>query len=76
MDAKPIIYGRHARRRMSWRKISRADVESVIRDPEMVELTERGRKNLFRRVGIRYIRVTVLESETRVRVITAVDKSD
>ena len=76
METKPVIYGRHARRRMSWRGISREEVESVIRNPERVEPTERGRKNLFRRIGIRYIRVTVLESATHLRVITAVDKAD
>ena len=76
MDTKPIIYGRHARRRMNWRKISREEVESVVRNPERVEPTERGRKNLFGRGDARYIRVTVLESATHVQVITAVDKAD
>ena len=76
MDTKLITYGRHARRRMNWRNISPDEIESVIRNPERVEPTERGRKNLFKRIGVRYIRVTVLESATHVQVITAVDKAD
>ena len=75
-DTKLIIYGRHARRRMNWRNISPGEIESVIRNPERVEPTERGRKNLFKRIGGRHIRVTVLESATHVQVITAVDKAD
>ncbi len=76
MKSKPVTYGRHARRRMNWREISREEVESVISNPERVEPTEKGRANLFSRIGSRRIRVTVLETATNVRVITVVDKAD
>ena len=71
-----ITYDRHARRRMRWRRISRQEVESVIRDPERLEPTERGRMNAFRWVGNRYLRVTFRELESSVLVISVVDRTD
>ena len=71
-----ITYDRHARRRMRWRRISQEEVESVLRDPERLETTERGRMNAFRWVGNRYLRVTFRELEPRILVISVVDRTD
>ena len=71
-----ITYDRHARRRMRWRRISQEEVESVFRDPERLETTERGRMNAFRWVGNRYLRVTFRELESSILVISVVDRTD
>ena len=71
-----ITYDRHARRRMRWRRISQEEVERVLRDPERLEPTERGRTNAFKWVGSRYLRVTFRDLESSVLVISVVDRSD
>ena len=71
-----ISYDRHARRRMRWRRISQEEVEGVLRDPERLEPTERGRMNAFKWVGNRYLRVTFRELESSVLVISVVDRTD
>jgi len=71
---KPIVYDRHARRRMKWRKITQAEVEEVLKNPEKIEPTERGRCNAFKTVGTRYLRVTFKETDKEILVISAVYK--
>ena len=71
-----INYDRHARRRMRWRRISETEVEEAIRDPDRLAPTVRGRINSFKRIGNREIRVTFVETDTGILVITAVDLAD
>ena len=56
MGEKEIKYDRHARRRMKWRKISQAEIEQTLKDPDKTELTREGRKNAFKAIGERYIK--------------------
>ena len=76
MIKKIIRYDRHARRRMKWRKISQTEIEQVLEFPENTELSERGRKNVFKTIENRYIKVTYRELEDEILIISAVDKSD
>ena len=71
-----INYDRHARRRMRWRRISEEEVEETIRNPDRLEPTNRGRTNAFRWMGDRHIRVTLIQSESGILVITVVDLAD
>jgi len=76
MINKTIKYDRHALRRMKWRSISQSEVELTLKKPEKTELTDKGRKNAFKTIGNRYIKVTYRESEYEILIISAVDKSD
>ena len=73
---KVISFDRHAKRRMKWRKISEAEVISVLKEPEKMEPTIYGRINVFKTMGSRYLKVTYKEFESELLVISAVDKSD
>ncbi len=43
-------------------------------EPDKVEETISGRKNVFKKIGERYIKVTLRESNGKVLIISAVDK--
>jgi len=76
MIDKKIKYDRHALRRMKWRSISQSEVELTLKEPEKAELADKGRKNAFKTLGNRYIKVTYRESAYEILIISAVDKSD
>ncbi len=76
MIDKTIKYDRHALRRMKWRRISQSEVELTLKEPEKSERTDRGRKNAFKTLGNRYIKVTYRESKDEILIISTVDKSD
>ena len=71
---KSIKYDRHARRRMKWRKISNEEVENVLKSPDKIEQTEKGRINAFKIIGDRHLKVTYREFDVHILVISAVDK--
>jgi hypothetical protein len=73
---KHIAFDRHARRRMRWRRISEAEVEEVLRQPDRLEQTEHGRANAFKQVGNRYLKVTFRELGAEILEISTVDKTD
>lgn len=70
-----IIFDRHARHRMKWRKITEDEVKIVLAEPEKIETTEKGRLNAFKSVNERYLKVTYKEFPDHILVITAMDKS-
>ncbi len=76
MIGKVIKYDRHARRRMKWRRISQIEVELTLAEPDKTEFTKEGRKNAFKVIENRYIKVTYRELEVEILIISAVDKSD
>ncbi len=76
MVGKIIKYVRHARRRMKWRRISEPEVEQTLGNPDKIDIAQKGRKNAFKKVGKRYIRVSYRETENKIIVVSAVDKSD
>ena len=76
MIEKVVKYDRHACRRMKWRMISQAEVEQTLKEPEKTELTEQGRKNAFKTIGIRYIKVTYRELKDEILIFSEVDKPD
>ena len=74
--SSPIRYDRHARRRMRWRRISETAVEDTVADPDRVEPSIRGRTNAYKQIGDRQIRVTFVETENGILIITVVDRTD
>ena len=69
-----IRFSRHARRQMKWRKIGVEEVRSVVREPERLEDSIRGRRNAFKTVGRRLLKVTYKEDREELVIITAVVK--
>jgi len=61
---------------MEWRRISEAEVEAVLRDPDRVEVARKGRKNASKAIPERRLRVTYQEESRRIVVVTVVDKRD
>ncbi|MYC34692.1 MAG: DUF4258 domain-containing protein [Chloroflexi bacterium] len=73
---RDIVYSRHARRRMRWRRITEVDVEETIGNPDRLEATSRGRTNAFKWIANRHIRVTFVDSETAIVMMSVVDRTD
>ncbi len=53
-----IKFSRHARRQMKWRKITELEVKSVIDDPDTVLDTIKDRKNAFKIIDARNLKIT------------------
>jgi len=69
-----IRISRHAQRQMKWRKITEAEVESTIADPDMQQDSIRGRKNAFKTLGNRLVKVTYCREGDDIVIVTAVIK--
>ena len=67
-----IIISRHAQRQVKWRKISEVEVKSTIADPDMLQDAIKGRKNAFRTLGGRLVKVTYCREGDDIVVVTAV----
>lgn len=53
-----IRFDRHARRRMKWRRISEEEVRQTLESPDQVEESVKGRTNVYKSIGQRFIKVT------------------
>jgi len=71
---KSLRFDRHAKRRMKWRKISEEEVNLALDDPDKVEQSIRGRINVYKVIGNRYIKVTYKEFSEEFLIISVVDK--
>ena len=69
-----IRFSRHAQRQMKWRKIAEAEVESTIAEPDMLQNIIKGRKNAFKTLGGRLVKVTYCREGEDIIVVTAVIK--
>ncbi len=72
--SKAIRFDRHAKRRMKWRKISEEEALSVINEPDSNEVSIKGRINLYKKMGQRYLKVTYKEFPEEILIISVVDK--
>lgn len=71
-----ITFSRHAKRQMKWRKITENEVKSAINDPDMLVKTIKGRKNAFKIIGGRYLKITYKLEDGILTVITAMVKGE
>jgi hypothetical protein len=71
-----IKFSRHARRQMKWRKVAESEVEEAIRNADKLEDTIKGRKNAFKKVGGRLLKVTYLSDIDEFTVITTIVKGE
>ena len=59
---------------MKWRHISEEEVHLVLENPDKVEESIRGRTNVYKIIGERYIKVTYKEFSDQTLIFSAVDK--
>jgi Domain of unknown function (DUF4258) len=71
---KRVRFDRHARRRMQWRGISEEEVMQVLNSPDNIEPSIKGRTNVFKMVGAKYLKVTYRELSEELLVISVVNK--
>ena len=72
---KALRFDRHARRRMKWGRISEEEVTLTLSSPDKTEQSIKGRINVYKTIGTRYIKVTYKEFSDEVLIISVVDKS-
>ncbi|MEW6003524.1 MAG: hypothetical protein AB1638_12885, partial [Nitrospirota bacterium] len=58
-----------------WRKISEDEVNLTLSSPDKTEQSIKGRINIYKAIGTRYIKVTYKEFADEILVISVVDKS-
>ena len=71
---KRVRLDRHAKRRMKWRKISEEEVRLTLSNPDKVETSIKGRINVYKTIGEKYIKVTYKELSDEILVISVVEK--
>lgn len=71
-----VFFSRHARRQMKWRKITENEVRSAINEPDTSADTVKGRRNAFKMVDGRLIKVTYKPEDDSLTVITAMVKGE
>jgi len=70
-----ISYSRHAKRQMKWRDITEDEVKDTVLCPDSVEDSIKGRKNAFKHIGKKYLKVTFHEKSNKITIVTAIDKN-
>ncbi|OHB90565.1 MAG: hypothetical protein A3D89_04440 [Planctomycetes bacterium RIFCSPHIGHO2_02_FULL_52_58] len=60
---------------MKWRKISEEEVKDTVLHPEKIEDSIKGRKNAFRHVGQKWLKVTFVKENDKMSIITVIDKN-
>ena len=70
-----IVFTRHAKRRMKWREINESEVIEVIKSPERIESSIFGRKNAYKNIGVKLLKVTYIEKESKIIIVSVVDKN-
>jgi hypothetical protein len=71
-----IIISRHARRQMKWRRISEAEVKATMTDPDMIQDAIKEKKNAFKTLEERLVKVTYCHEGDDIIIITAVIKGN
>ncbi len=71
-----IKFSRHAKRQMKWRELSESEVKNTIIYPEKTENSIKDRKNAFKHINNKWIKVTFQEKQGIILVITAMDKNN
>ena len=69
-----VFFSRHARRQMKWRKITENEVRSAINNPDSLVNTAKERKNAFKIIDGRPLKVTYKAENETITVVTAIEK--
>jgi hypothetical protein len=59
---------------MKWRRVSEAEVLSVLNAPDRIEQTIDDRRNSYKLIGNRLLKATYVEEEGDVVVVTVMEK--
>jgi hypothetical protein len=59
---------------MKWRRVTEAQVLAVLNNPDRIEESIENRRNAYRFVGNRFLKVTYAGEEGDVVVITVIEK--
>ncbi|MBI5198143.1 MAG: DUF4258 domain-containing protein [Nitrospirae bacterium] len=60
---------------MKWREITEEEVENTLLHPEIVVDSFKGRKNVLKHIGKKYLKVTFAQKGDQMVIVTAVDKN-
>ena len=71
-----IKFSRHAKRQMNWRKIAEEEVKAAINNPDKLEDTIRDRKNAFKTIKSRLLKITYKLEDDQITVITTIAKGE
>ena len=71
-----IYFSRHAKRQMKWRKISEEEVKNTVLYPETIEGSLKNRKNGFKHIGNKWLKVTFVREDNKIIIVTAIDKNN
>lgn len=69
-----IYFSRHVKRQMKWREITEEEVNETILNPELVEDSIKDRKNAFKHINEKFLKVTFKTEGSRIIIITAIDR--
>ena len=69
-------FSRHARRQMRWRKISEAEVNDPLTEADKIEKSIKGRKNTFKHIGDKWLKVTYKEEDGAKVVVAVINKNE
>jgi ABC-type uncharacterized transport system substrate-binding protein len=71
-----IKFSRHAKRQMKWRKISENELRVATTNPDRLEDTIQGRKNAFKNIKGRLLKITYKHENDSILIITAISKGE
>ena len=70
-----LYFSRHAKKQMKWRNIAEEEVRNTILEPEKVEDSIKNRKNAYKWINNKWLKVTFVREDGKITVITAIDKN-
>ena len=70
-----IYFSRHVKRQMKWREIKEGEIKDTVLYPEKVENSIKDRKNAFKHIGNKWLKVTFKQESDNIVIITAIDKN-
>ena len=71
-----IYFSRHAKKQMRWRKISEEEVKDALQYPEEIKDSINYRKNAFKHINEKWLKVTFKKEDAKIIVITVLMKAN
>ena len=76
INVDKIKFSRHAKRQIKWRKISEKEVQDTVKNPDLLEASIKDRKNAFKLIEGRMLKITYKDENGGIIIITAMVKGD
>jgi len=67
---------RHAQKQVKWRKITEKEIEETIINPDRLEDSIKERKNAFKLIGNRLLKITYKIENDDIIIVTAIVKGE